>query len=208
MTFNYEDDVLIENLEYYIDGQMISQNDRKNVLCAFFQEHIGDGLPKKYETNETKLNSGAYAKYTNQANAYFQSYEAVKDIDIETGDKLLLILKARTYRGKANEEYITEENSWNFIWDCLAANEVLSTCIVDSTDEDEIKEYQALMKECNRDIMCAAWNILRIRYHFDHTVDAGAKEKLKEAYKWERDHAPESGVDYDMLIWAVENLNG
>ncbi len=34
------------------------------------------------------------------------------------------------------------------------------------------------------------------------------QEKLKEAYKWERDHAPESGVDYDMLIWAVENLNG
>lgn len=207
MPFDFAKDVLVENLEYYIDGQKISNEDRKYILHTFFKGHIQDGLPEKYESDEEKLNSGLYAKFTTKANAYFNSYKAVKDYNIEAEDKLLLASKARKYRKDANGEYVTEDNSWNLIWESIATRDELLICIADSTDEDEIREWKVQMKESNRDVMNAAWNILRIRYFFNKTVDAIAKEKLVEAYQWERDHMPESGVDYDALIGAVEKLD-
>lgn len=207
MPFDFDKDVLVKNLEYYIDGQKISDENREHVLRDFFKGHIQDGLPEKYERDEEKLNSGLYARYTIKANAYFDSYKAVKDYNIEAEDKLLLASKARKYRKDANDEYVTEDNSRNLIWESIAVRDELLVCIADSTDEEKIREWKAEMKECNRDVMNSAWNILKIRYFFDKTVDGTAKEKMAEAYRWERDHMPESGVDYDALIGAVEKLD-
>lgn len=62
------------------------------------------------------------------------------------------------------------------------------------------------MKECNREIMTAAWNILRIQYFRSKTVDKQAKEKIIEAYTFEKNHSPESNTNYDILIEAFNNL--
>ncbi len=98
------------------------------------------------------------------------------------------------------------ENSKNLIWDCDAEKTQLSICMNHETDEGQIKEWTEEAKACNQDIIYACWNIIQIQRHMGVPIDEKVREEWIKAYKWEKNNMPENGVDYDTIIWAIENL--
>lgn len=54
--------------------------------------------------------------------------------------------------------------------------------------------------------MRAVWNILQIEFCLGKEISGDMKNKLIEAYEWERDYMPEKNVNYDELINAFKNV--
>lgn len=206
-TFIYKEDVLFEDLVYYVDGHEIKKDETEDVLKNFIKENLFCGeLPERYEDDKEKLNSGVYAKETNTASDYFESYKYVKAKDIKEEHKLLLVNEARKNRKEADNEYVTIENSRNLVWACEATRQELWLCIDGTIDEEQINKWKDEAKECNKEIMEATWNILQIEFYFGMEISEDMVAKLVEAYKWERDHTPEKNVDYDELINAFNDV--
>ncbi len=199
MLFSFEADELFENLVFYIDGKEIPEERRESVLAGFIRTKLAEGgALEQYETDTDRLNTGGYAAATYEANQYSESYNAIKEFDIDASFKLLFLSTAIDRRKKANGTYVTPENNWNIIWDCLAMQNEISK--LENWKDDFFQE----MQEYNRDIMDAAWRILQIQYAKNGTVDPDVKTIMINAYKWERDNVSREDIDYDILIDAFE----
>lgn len=206
-TFIYKADVLFQDLVYYMDGHEIKENDTEVVLKDFIKKNLFCGqLPERYEDDKEQLNSGVYAKKTQTASDYFESYKYVKTRNIKEEHKLLFANEARKNRKEADNEYVTIENSRNLVWACEATRQELWLCIDETNDEDEINEWKDECRECNREIMEAAWNILQIEFCLGMEISEDMVDKLVEAYEWERDHMPDANVNYDELINAFNDV--
>lgn len=206
-TFTYEEDVLFEDLVYYVDGCEIKKDDTKIVLKNFIKKNLFCGkLPERYEDDKEQLNNGVYAKKTKIGSDYYESYKCIKSRDIKEEHKLLFAKEARKNMKEADNEYVTIENSRNIVWACEATRQELWLCIDEINDEEEINEWKDESKECNREIMKAVWNILQIEFCLGREISRDMKNKLIEAYEWERDHMPEKNVNYDELINAFKDV--
>lgn len=207
MPFDFEKDVVFKNIVYYVDGNPVSEDKMAQKIEDFIWEQIKTaGFPERYESDAEKLNQGSYAAYTQEANEYFKAYKSVEAYKIDAEYKAVFLRKARENRKAADREYTTKENCWNIIWDCDAMMNVLSVQCLKEADDEKRKQLEGEIKECNRDILCAAWNILLIQYMLTGETDQGARNEMVKAYKWEKAHAPDEGVNYDALIDAFENL--
>lgn len=207
MPFDFEKDVVFENIVYYVDGNPVSEDKMAQKIEAFVWEQLKTaGFPERYESNAAKLNQGAYATNTQEANEYFKAYMSVEDYKIDEEYKAVFLRKARENRKAADRECTTKENCWNLIWDCDAMISVLSVQCRSETDNEKLRRIEEEIKECNRDILCAGWNILLIQYMLTGEVDQSAQKEMVKAYKWEKSHAPDDGVNYDALISVFENL--
>lgn len=136
--FIFEKDLFFKDLEYYIDGTKIPEEDRISKLTKFIKEYLyNNGPPERYKDDKDEnLNYGKFADSTHKANEYYQSYTAIQAYDIDTSDKLPIIRKAKELRKDANEEAVTLKNTQNYIWDCEALRTELFSYINSNSDEN------------------------------------------------------------------------
>lgn len=206
MQFFFEKDMTFKNLVYYTYGEEIPEDEWGPVLENFVFDELRKGeFPSRYMADPDRLNTGAYAELTARANNYHGSYEKIKDDDIDAKDKYHFLEISVNAREAANEEYVTVSNSWSWLWGSEEMRDWMDRCAATETDEEEKQQFVEQARDYNRDILHAGWNILEIGMALTEGLDKRAMGKMAEAYRWERDHFPEEGTDYDAIIRVFEN---
>lgn len=202
MEFRFQEDVVFKNLSYYTDGSSIEKDERADKIEELVMEQLeNSGFPENYEDDKEKLEgSKIFAEYTSGANEYFEAYKAIMYFDINVTIKIALLENSREQRKEADNEFVTVPNSQNIIQVGKSLRDELTIRINQETDTEIRKNLMVERKECNRDILCAEWNILRIEYTLNKKLDKKIMDEMYEAYLWEKINDPDPEIDYDAIL--------